>query len=265
MRHVAMCPQVCTPKISQRTHKVVPEPLSGFENANKLSMPPSLLSARNLGRQVDGASLWQDLSFSIVAGDSVALVGASGSGKTLLLRTLSLLDPIQYGEVLWRDSSITEIPLFRSRCIYHHQRSSLPNGTVEEVLRQPFSLRQHADRKFDSNRIIRWLKHLDRDEHFLQKQVAKLSGGETQITSLLRALQLAPNVMLFDEPTSALDRSTALQVEQLIKEWLAESHQERAYVWVSHDAQQSQRIADQHWSLQDGAIVKGVPAEESQP
>lgn len=215
-----------------------------------------LLTAKNIGRQIDGELLWKDVSFDIFAGDSVALIGASGSGKTLMMRALSLLEPVQVGELLWRADKITNVTRFRAHCVYLQQRASLPDGTVDEALRQPFAFRRHAERSFNSARIVSWLEILGRDKRFLEKQVDKLSGGETQITCLLRALQIDPNVILLDEPTSALDRSTALQVEALMKEWLAEPQQERAYVWVSHDVEQSQRIASQQWTLMQGTISK---------
>lgn len=217
-------------------------------------MPKTLLSTRNLGRRIDSSWIWKQVATTVAATDSIALLGPSGSGKTLLMRALALLDPIDSGVIFWREEEISHPPTFRSKCIYLQQRATLPDGTVEESLQSPFLFAQHGNLRFDREQIVRWLNHLEREQSFLEKRVAKLSGGETQIVALLRALQLQPNVMLLDEPTSALDSSTALLVEGLLTDWLADPEHERAYVWVSHDRDQADRVANRCWKLEGGTL-----------
>lgn len=218
-----------------------------------------LLEARNLVRRhPHGPSrLLENVSLTLHAGDRAAVAGPSGSGKTLLLRALSLLDPTDDGQVLWQGRPILNqnIPSFRRLAIYFHQRPSLPADTVEAALRQPFSLAIHRRRKFDRSWIVDRLVSLDRDENFLAQKVANLSGGEMQIVALLRAVQLEPNVLLLDEPTSALDPQTAAAVEQWLIAWIAQSPDARAMLWVTHDVNQANRVANRILHMENGQLT----------
>lgn len=222
-----------------------------------------------------GKMLLQPVSLQLSAGERVALMGASGSGKSLLLRALAVLNAHQKGEVRFLGKCVTtDIPQFRARCIYVPQKIDIGSRTVEEFLNEPFRLATHTDRQFDAKRISDWLSTLHRDETLLRQQTANLSGGERQIVTLLRALQLDPLVMLLDEPTAALDHETTLLVESLLSKWMSdtaienggqvrkgqgrgvlqEKHVGRALIWVSHDAEQVRRIGTKHWKMEDGVL-----------
>jgi putative ABC transport system ATP-binding protein len=95
--------------------------------------------------------------------------------------------------------------------------------------------------------------------------VSNLSGGETQITALLRALQLDPTVLLLDEPISALDPETARAVEALLLEWVDEAALERAWVWVTHGAAQADRIARRTVRVRAGRFVDANEVADGEP
>jgi putative ABC transport system ATP-binding protein len=204
-----------------------------------------LLQAENIGRRHPDGRAWllDGVSLRIEPGDRLAMIGPSGAGKTLLLRALARLDPLDQGTILFKGQAVAHdaIPRFRSHVIYLHQRAALIEETVEAALRRPLALKIHRPRRFDRDRVLRWLACLGREADFLTKKVAELSGGEIQITALARALQLDPSVLLLDEPTAALDGPTASAVERLIADWLDESR-ERAMIWVSHNEAQAGRI-----------------------
>jgi putative ABC transport system ATP-binding protein len=220
----------------------------------------TLLEARNLRRWHPDHRHWllDDISLTIAAADRLAVAGPSGAGKTLLLRALALLDPLDGGQICWQGSPVwhDRVPLLRKAAIYLHQRASLLGEKVEAALQRPFSLAVHRDRQFDRPRITTWLARLGRDGSFLQKSVAELSGGEIQIAALLRALQLDPHILLLDEPTAALDPQTALTVEALLDDWVGQSADGRAFVWVTHDADQAQRVGRRILHVQEGRIVE---------
>lgn len=184
------------------------------------------------------------------------MAGPSGSGKTLLLRALALLDVIDGGRVLWRGRPIRnqDIPGFRCRAIYLHQRPSLLADTVEAALRQPLALAIHRRREFNRPWIVERLAFLGRDEKFLEQKVANLSGGEMQIAALLRAVQLEPDVLLLDEPASALDPKTAAAVEQWLTAWIGELPDARAMIWVTHDVNQANRVANRTLQMENGHL-----------
>jgi putative ABC transport system ATP-binding protein len=205
----------------------------------------AILEADHIGRRHPDGQAWllDDVILAIEPGMRLVLTGPSGAGKTLLLRALARLDPLDRGEVRYHGRAIHHdaVPPYRASVIYLHQRAALIGDTVEAALRKPYALNVHRERKFDSGRVAELLSAVRRNAAFLEKKVADLSGGEIQITALVRALQLDPTILLLDEPTAALDSPTATAVEQLIDHWLAESAQ-RAMIWVSHNEAQAQRV-----------------------
>ena len=110
---------------------------------------PYILEAQEMGRRIPHGEQWllDRVSLAVRPGDRIACRGPSGSGKSLMLRALSLLDPLDYGAVLWRGASVPadRVPEFRSRVIYLHQRPALLPGTVEENLRCPFTFEINKD------------------------------------------------------------------------------------------------------------------------
>jgi putative ABC transport system ATP-binding protein len=219
---------------------------------------PAFLEVRELVRRhpLGQGLLLENISLSLHPGDRASVAGPSGSGKTLLLRSLALLDAIDSGRILWQGRPIRnqEVPDFRRSVIYFHQRPSLLADTVEAVLRQPFALSVHRRREFNKSRIVDRLANFGRDEKFLEQKVANLSGGEMQITALLRAVQLDPNVLLLDEPTSALDPHTAVAVEQWLTAWIDELPDARAMIWVTHDVNQAKRVANRMLRMENGIL-----------
>jgi putative ABC transport system ATP-binding protein len=214
-----------------------------------------LLSVQNLGRQIDGRWIWQEISFSVNPGDRLAVVGASGTGKSLLLRAIAALDPVQAGEIWFAGRALRDwsIPQYRAQVIYLHQRPALPEGSIEAALCQVYRFASHRQATYDRDRILFYLKHLGRSPQFLEQSTRTLSGGESQIAAFLRALQLSPQLLLLDEPTASLDPETAQQIEALVMAWQAEDPQ-RAYLWTSHAPEQIQRVTER-------AIALSQPSE----
>lgn len=221
-----------------------------------------LLEARGVGRRLPGGAgleerwLLRGISVAVGPGERIGIVGPTGAGKTVLLRAMALLDPLDEGEILWRGRPIDDaaVPGFRRRAIYLHQRSALVEGTVDANLRQPFGFAV-ADGAYDPDRMKEELSALGRDASFLAKLTADLSGGEAQIAAFLRAIQLDPLVLLLDEPTAALDREAASAIERLVEGWFSEREGERALVWVSHDHDQARRMTERIIALSAGRMA----------
>lgn len=203
--------------------------------------------------------LLQPTDFTLNRADRVSITGASGSGKSVLLRALALLDAPTSGQVLWNGQPIAnaEIPHYRSHISYLSQRPALLEGTVEDNLRFPFSLKTLRQRCFDPQAVTALLGHAGKTADFLTRNALDLSGGEAQVVSLIRALQLNPEVLLLDEPTAALDPTSSRDVEALISAWFAGDNA-RAYVWVSHDLDQARRMSDIHWHMSAGVLSEAT-------
>lgn len=220
-----------------------------------------LLEAVGLGRRHPESPDWlfQNINLEISSGDRLALVGPTGSGKSLVLRALALLDPVDVGEVLWSGESITDtaVPEFRSRVLYLQQRSPVVEGTVEENLRIPYTLRLRKDLTFPIDRAVELMTILGKDKGFLAAPTANLSGGERQMVALLRVLLVTPTVLLLDEPSAALDPTATAALEKLVDSWYLGATTERAYIWVSHDPVQAQRVGNRVIRIEDGGMEAG--------
>lgn len=233
--------------------------------ASRSPLPSKLIEARALSRlDHNGAvHLLHPLDFTLSGGDKVAITGSSGSGKSVFLRTLALLDAPGSGEVMWCNKPVTaaQIPLYRSRVCYIAQRPSLLDGTVEDNLRFPYNLNVFKQQKFDVEKAKGLLRQVGKPDRFLLKMASDLSGGEAQVVSLIRAIQLDPQVMLLDEPTAALDPQSAKEVEVLVDNWFAGgAAHTHAYMWVSHDHHQAQRMSDIRFVMQAGVLIAaGAP------
>ncbi|QDU62018.1 putative ABC transporter ATP-binding protein YbbL [Planctomycetes bacterium Pan216] len=220
------------------------------------------LEAAAIGVRVASRERWllRDVDFSVSFGERVGLSGPSGGGKSTLLRALVLLDPLESGSIRWRGNIVDElaIPTFRSEVTYVHQRPAFLEGTVEENLRLPFQLRAQSGRKYDAELAVRWLERLGRPPELLTQRADRLSGGEGQLVSLVRVLQLRPSLLLLDEPTSALDPETSGRVEEVLVGWVKDRPDERACVWVSHDADQVERVSTRRLLFANGQFASPV-------
>jgi putative ABC transport system ATP-binding protein len=189
-------------------------------------------------------------------GQRVGIQGPSGSGKSLLLRALAWLDRLNRGEIRYRGRRIHHdaLPDYRRRVVYLHQAASLDGPNVEGDLRSPFRLRIHHRTHYDRGQALELLARLDRNQAFLDKSTRDLSGGERQITALVRALLLEPDILLLDEPTAALDPAAARRVEDMVCEWVDEAADRRAILWVSHDQGQTGRLATRTLHIEAGRV-----------
>ncbi|EGD03535.1 ABC transporter related protein, partial [Burkholderia sp. TJI49] len=167
-----------------------------------MTVPTGLIDAQHITRRdaTSGKTLLAPTDFSLAAGSRIAVTGPSGSGKSVLLRALALLDPLDGGHILWRGARIrrSAIPRYRRSVAYVRQRPAQMDGSVETQLRYPYSLAIYRDVAFDRARAEALAARAGRGADFLDKRASELSGGEAQIAALLRVLQLDPDVLLLD-------------------------------------------------------------------
>lgn len=217
-----------------------------------------LVHAQDLVRRdaTRGQTLLHATSIAIRAGERIAITGPSGSGKSVFMRALALLDPLDSGQVLWRGRRIARatIPRYRRHVAYIRQRPALLDGTVEDNLRYPYTLRAYRDVRFDRAQAAALASQAGRASDFLERFASELSGGEAQIAALIRVLQLAPDVLLLDEPTASLDPESALAIEGLVRAWFDAAPQVRAWLWVSHDPAQAARVSNRHLTMRAGVL-----------
>jgi lipoprotein-releasing system ATP-binding protein len=225
---------------------------------------PGLITARNLCRRFTngGASIdiLRDLTFDLAAGETAAIVGASGIGKSTLLHILGTLDRPDSGQLLFKGEDVfayddMTLARFRNKSVgfvfqFHHL---LPEFNAVENTMMPALIGGAGKRKAiqtAENLLVRvGLK--DR----LLYRVGKLSGGEQQRVALARALVLKPAVLLADEPTGNLDESNSEQIHSL----LIELNQEfsMTLVVVTHNSKLAS-LMSRRVTIADGKLT-GLP------
>ena len=168
------------------------------------------------------------LDLHIPGGSTLCLQGASGSGKTLLLRAIADLDPNQ-GEITLGEEKRSTLTAhqWRQQVIYVPSESHWWKNSVAEHAKNWSSI---------------YLQALGFESDVLSWSIKRLSSGERQRLAIVRTLSHEPAALLLDEPTANLDPDNSLKVEQLINHYQQE-HQS-PIIWVSHDAQQCKRISD---------------------
>ena len=239
-----------------------------------------LLNVKNLSRKVSGNWIWENISFELSAGQRLALSGKSGSGKSMLLKTLAGLDVLEKGpsseegSISFSGKSITEwkMPEYRTRIGYVPQHQAFPDETVEECFKRVFRLKANQNKFYDREKILLWLEQLsipdkgkinsDKGDfiELLNHPARELSGGEAQVVVLLRALQLDPQVLLLDEPTASMDTELTRLMEDLLEKWrkcsaeffpaTTDQQVKRAWIWVSHNPEQLTKMCGKTYSLE---------------
>jgi phosphate-transporting ATPase len=181
-------------------------------------------------------------SFSLAAGECIAVKGPSGAGKTLLLRAIADLDP-NHGLVSLegRDRSTIPGPEWRRLVGY--------------VPAEPGWWAETVGEHFGDWTAAAVLTNLGFPEEAKSWPIARLSTGERLRLGLARALILRPKVLLLDEPTAALDAASVAAVESLIATRILAG---LAVLWVTHDAVQAGRIARRQLAVEAGNVREEI-------
>ena len=208
-----------------------------------------LLSARGLAFEAGGGRPVDGVDIDVRAGASVAVMGANGAGKSLLLRLLHGLIAPAAGEVRWRGGPLDRAARRAQAMVF--QRPVMLRRSVGANLRFALAARGIAG----AERAARQEEAVERARlgGLAHRPARVLSAGEQQRLAVARALACAPELLFLDEPTASLDPASTQAVETLIRE-ARESGV--ATVTVTHDAGQARRLADELVFLDAGRVAE---------
>lgn len=200
---------------------------------------------------VDGVDL------QIRAGEIVALLGPSGSGKSSLLRAVAGLEPVAAGGLLWRGQSIVDIPTHRRGFGLMFQDGQLfPHRDVAGNVAYGIRALPRAER---AQRVREVLDVVGMGE-YASRSVSSLSGGQAQRVALARSLAPRPELLLLDEPLSALDRSLRERLSSEIRQILRECG--ASCIYVTHDQDEAFAVADRIGVMIDGRLAALAAPQE---
>ncbi len=213
-------------------------------------------------RAVDG------VSFTLNKGETLALVGESGCGKSTVARLLTGLYSLTRGEILFDGQSLKTMDKAsqkamrkRRQMIFQDPYASLnPRWRVGRIIAEPLVTHTDMSRAQQDAKVAELLTQVGLNPSDAQRYPHQFSGGQRQRISIARALALQPEFIVCDEPTSALDVSVQAQVLNLMKDLQRELG--LTYLFISHNLAVVHHVADRVGVMYLGRIVEIAPRDD---
>ena len=205
------------------------------------------------------ASVLQNITFHVAEGEALVLLGASGSGKTTILRIIAGLEQPYTGKIILHNKDVTELPAReRGVGVIFQSYALFPKMTVEKNIGYGLRIR-HRPRKEVKKTVNELLELVQLKEH-RKKYPSQLSGGQQQRVAIARTLAYKPEVLLFDEPFGALDAQTRSHLRREIRALLKKVNVPA--IFITHDQEEALELGDRIAVINVGNIEQiGTPAE----
>ena len=218
-----------------------------------------MIRAEHITKSFDGRVVLDDISIEFLTGKTNLIIGRSGSGKTVLLKTLVGLHEPDSGDVWYDEVNFSKLGFRERKSIrkdigmIFQGGALLDSSTVVENVKLPLDLFTSQSEKEKMERVDFCLQRV-RLEDANHLYPAELSGGMIKRVAIARALLLRPQILLLDEPTSALDMSVQAEILNLLNR-LKQEHG-MTYLLVSHDADVIAHMSDRAAFMAEGVIQR---------
>src|SRR3989441_5430190 len=236
---------------------MIPKMAFAPDNDRQLATPASdqeqrpgvAASVRGVSKRFKKARVLEDVSFDVAEGESLVLLGASGSGKTTILRIMAGLERPDSGRVILHGKDVTDLPAReRGVGVIFQAYALFPRMTVEKNIAYGLKIR-HRPRK-ERRETVNSLIELVQLQKHRTKYPWQLSGGQQQRVAIARTLAYKPQVLLFDEPFGALDAQTRVHLRREIRALLREV--KVPAVFITHDQEEALELGDRIAVLNNG-------------
>lgn len=201
----------------------------------------------------------ENINFNVDEDEIVVLLGASGSGKTTILRIIAGLEMPDSGMIVLHGKDVTKQPArMRGTGVIFQSYALFPKMTVEENI--GYGLRLRRRKKNEIQETVNKLIELVRLEEHRKKSPSQLSGGQQQRVAIARALAYKPEVLLFDEPFGALDAQIRTRLRREIRDLLKKINVPS--IFITHDQEEALELGDRIAVLNAGRLEQiGTPFE----
>src|SRR5687767_14485880 len=220
---------------------------------------PAAAGVLGLSKSFGKTSILENISFDVAEGEVLVLLGASGSGKTTILRIIAGLEMPYTGKVILHGKDVTELPAReRGVGVIFQSYALFPKMTVEKNIGYGLRIRKRK-RKEIRQTVDRLIKLVQLEEH-RKKYPWQLSGGQQQRVAIARTLAYKPQVLLFDEPFGALDAQTRVHLRREIRALLKQV--KVPSIFITHDQEEALELGDRIAVLNNGHLEQiGTPDE----
>ncbi len=209
-----------------------------------------------------------DVSFKLMPGETLGIVGESGCGKTTLGRTILKLHESNGGQIIFEGKDITNLKSSEMReirkkmqIIFQDPYSSLPpRSTVGGILSEPVEVHKIVPNSQVKEYVLDLMDKCGLRDYYYERYPHEFSGGQRQRICIARALSVKPKLVICDEPVSALDVSIQAQIINLLKKLQQEMN--LTYLFISHDLSVVKFISDKIGVMYLGSMVEFGSKEE---
>jgi ABC-type Fe3+/spermidine/putrescine transport system ATPase subunit len=231
-----------------------------FATTDEAPKPRQIAASVNgLSKQFGNTPVLKDINFDIAEGETLVLLGASGSGKTTILRIIAGLEQSDSGRVILHGRDVTDLPAReRGVGVIFQSYALFPKMTVEQNI--GYGLRIRRRNRKEIREIVDRLLELVRLKEHRGKYPSQLSGGQQQRVAIARTLAYEPEVVLFDEPFGALDAQTRTRLRAEIRALLRKVNVPA--IFITHDQEEALELGDRIAVINAGHIEQiGTPQE----
>jgi phospholipid/cholesterol/gamma-HCH transport system ATP-binding protein len=182
-----------------------------------------MITVKNVSKSFDGEPVLKNISTSFEAGITNLIIGRSGSGKTVLVKSILGLYEIDSGEIWYNDRNLKQMPdkerkKMRQEIGMVFQGGALFDSlTVAANIRFPLDMFTRMTAKEKQNRVEFCLEHVNIESHAYKLSPSEISGGMQKRVAIARAIALNPKYLFCDEPNSGLDPETSTVIDKLIQ------------------------------------------------
>jgi ABC-type Fe3+/spermidine/putrescine transport system ATPase subunit len=223
------------------------------------SVPQPAASIVGVSKRFGKTSVLENISFDVAEGEALVLLGASGSGKTTILRIIAGLEQPYTGKIMLHGKDVTELPAReRGVGVIFQSYALFPKMTVEKNIGYGLRIRKRRPKEI-KNTVNELLSLVQLEEH-RKKYPSQLSGGQQQRVAIARTLAYNPEVLLFDEPFGALDAQTRVHLRREIRALLKKVNVPA--IFITHDQEEALELGDRIAVINVGHIEQiGTPRE----